>query len=94
MEWVCEQHQKGKYLYTNACCSQVIGLPRASSSSSSVEQESSPTVLSSAGLGMSGTHSCCPQDYVQLKNFTMTQLKLFTWVHGPTGWRGQPVVRG
>ena len=48
MEWVCEQHQKGKYLYTNACCSQVIGLQRASSSSSSVEQESSPTVLSSA----------------------------------------------
>jgi hypothetical protein len=59
MEWVCEQHQKGKYLYTNACCSQVIGLQRASSSSSSssVEQESSPTVLSSAGLGMSGTHN-------------------------------------
>jgi hypothetical protein len=23
--------------------------------------------LSSAGLGMPGTHSCCPQDYVQLK---------------------------
>ena len=19
MEWVCEQHQKGKYFYTNAC---------------------------------------------------------------------------
>ena len=30
MEWVCEQHQKGKYLYTNACCNQVdIGLQRA-----------------------------------------------------------------
>jgi len=28
MEWVCEQHQKGKYLYTNACCNQVIGLQR------------------------------------------------------------------
>jgi hypothetical protein len=24
MEWVCEQHQKGKYLYTNACCNEVI----------------------------------------------------------------------
>jgi hypothetical protein len=30
-----------------------------SSSSSSVEHESSPTVLSSAGLGMPGTHSWC-----------------------------------
>ena len=29
MEWVCEQHQKGKYLYTNACCNQVICLQRA-----------------------------------------------------------------
>ena len=29
MEWVCEQHQKGNYLYTNACCNQVIGLQRA-----------------------------------------------------------------
>jgi hypothetical protein len=28
MEWVCEQHQKGKYLYTNTCCNQVIGLQR------------------------------------------------------------------
>ena len=31
-QWVCEQHKKGKYLYTNACCqccNQVIGLQRA-----------------------------------------------------------------
>jgi len=26
MEWVCEQHQKDKYLNTNACCNQDIGL--------------------------------------------------------------------
>ena len=28
MEWVYEQHQKGRYLYTNACCDQVIRFQR------------------------------------------------------------------
>ena len=54
---------------------QILVEHSSSSSSSSVEQESSPTVLSSVGLGMPDKHSCCPQDYVQLKT-SLWQLKL------------------